>query len=535
MLGTLPKIILGSSSRSRRGILVRLGLSHEVMRPDIDEKAIRDADPCELTLKLGHAKAEAIIARLAEPALVITSDQVTMYEGEIREKPVDEAEARRCLGDYERAPVQTVTSLVITDTATGRQFAATDTVTVRFRPIPEDLKRMALERGDILQYAGAFAVDDPDLAPCVASVNGEGTHQENLDSVVGLPTRLLREFLYELGVPLPGQQQAEALRLMAEFGVRPAESILLKGSRPEVEQHRQADNPERRQYGTVPFHGRREEIVSDFPAELAYFSHFRPAGDGTETLAKYAESLPLFAMKFGRPMREFAQEIMAHYPDLGRLGRDISLFGLSGSGKSALMTAVRERLGSDVVVMDSDTVRYNLFGKMVRDVETAAGADLDEVRHHLIYNDVSNCLYLLRHHVAAELKGRGYTVIQNATTPRFGSDRLIYVENPDGLDPLALADADIPKVARSLSEATEHRGAERDNYDWDRAETVTDFHAMRPVSVRVDPKVNEQIIREVRQALMDPRHHVEHLPNRRTADGRGLAEATERLMEMLGE
>lgn len=58
------------------------GFSYEVAKADIDEKAIRHEDACHLVLRLAHAKAAAIAAKLAVAegtplsGLLITCDQV---------------------------------------------------------------------------------------------------------------------------------------------------------------------------------------------------------------------------------------------------------------------------------------------------------------------------------------------------------------------------------------------------------------------------------------------------------------------------
>lgn len=196
----MPNLILGSSSPWRRKIMDRLGLTYAVMSPDIDEKAIRAADPRELVLKIGQAKAAALVPRVSAPSLIITSDQVTLWGGEIREKPVDAAEARRWLDDYGTAPLQTVASVVVTETATGRQLADVDVVAVRFRPIPPEVQDRAIARGDIMRCCGAFATDDQDLTPYLEGITGEGTAEENAASVIGLPSRLVKRLLAEFGV-----------------------------------------------------------------------------------------------------------------------------------------------------------------------------------------------------------------------------------------------------------------------------------------------------------------------------------------------
>ncbi len=78
-------------------------LTIEVARADIDEKALRRDSPRELVLALAHAKADALLPRLAGAAAdaaggayLITCDQVVLHDDVIREKPADADEARRC-------------------------------------------------------------------------------------------------------------------------------------------------------------------------------------------------------------------------------------------------------------------------------------------------------------------------------------------------------------------------------------------------------------------------------------------------------
>ena len=72
------KIILGSQSKGRRHVLESMGYEFGVMSSNIDEKAIRFNDPQKLTIALAHAKADALLPRIQEPALLITSDQVVL-------------------------------------------------------------------------------------------------------------------------------------------------------------------------------------------------------------------------------------------------------------------------------------------------------------------------------------------------------------------------------------------------------------------------------------------------------------------------
>lgn len=95
-----PRLILASGSRIRAAILTGAGVPFEIIRPDVDETAIKmDARRAGLSLpetaaRLADAKALAITA---PGALVLGSDQIMAFDGEGFDKPQTMAEARERL------------------------------------------------------------------------------------------------------------------------------------------------------------------------------------------------------------------------------------------------------------------------------------------------------------------------------------------------------------------------------------------------------------------------------------------------------
>ena len=112
------KIVLGSASKRRQRILHEMGYEFDVMTADLDEKSIRHHDPKQLTLILAHAKADALLPRLTQDVLLITSDLVTVFEGKILEKPETKEEAIETLKSYGDRPIETVCAVVVTNTKT---------------------------------------------------------------------------------------------------------------------------------------------------------------------------------------------------------------------------------------------------------------------------------------------------------------------------------------------------------------------------------------------------------------------------------
>jgi len=185
------KIILGSQSEGRRQVLEEMGYDFEIIPAHIDEKAIRDSDPKELVLKIAHAKADALQKRIQESALIITGDQVVVWNGKIREKPENEEEAERFLRSCKDYPAEIINAITVTNTETRRRVAGIDTSKVFFSEIPDDVIDKLIEEGDVFKRAGGFEIANPLLSPYVKRV--EGTY----DSIVGLPKEILSRLLQE--------------------------------------------------------------------------------------------------------------------------------------------------------------------------------------------------------------------------------------------------------------------------------------------------------------------------------------------------
>lgn len=183
------KLILGSQSFGRKYVLEKAGYRFDVMAADIDEKAIRSDDYEELPLLLARAKAKKLLGLIHEPAILITSDQVVVCNGELREKPEIESVARQYLETYKKHPAQTNTAVVVTNTKTGKQAEGLDIAKVFFKPIPDSVIDALMKEGKVLQTAGGFMVEDTMLEPYVDHIEGETS------SVTGLPLTLTKQLI----------------------------------------------------------------------------------------------------------------------------------------------------------------------------------------------------------------------------------------------------------------------------------------------------------------------------------------------------
>lgn len=184
------KIILGFSSKSRREVLKQAGYIFEVINPDIDEKAIRTDDLYQLSLLVAKAKAAALLAKISEPALLITADQIVVCHGNLYEKPTSEDEARNFLNTYSAGhPAETVSALVVTNTETKKVFAGVEVAKVFFNPIPAGVIEEYIKAKTLFAHAGGFSPNHELVKPYIRRIEG------TLDSVMGLPLKLLEELI----------------------------------------------------------------------------------------------------------------------------------------------------------------------------------------------------------------------------------------------------------------------------------------------------------------------------------------------------
>lgn len=186
------KIILGSQSEGRRRVLEDAGVNFDIMPADIDEKAIRDDDPEKMVLAIARAKADKLLPLIDAPSLLITSDQVTLCDDEVREKPETTEEARQFLRSYGSLPVKTITAVVVTNTATQNQASGIDITTVYFKPIPESAIDAIIDDGIAMRNAGGFAVEHPLFIPYIDHLDGTE------DSTMGLPLEMTNRLLKQV-------------------------------------------------------------------------------------------------------------------------------------------------------------------------------------------------------------------------------------------------------------------------------------------------------------------------------------------------
>lgn len=193
---TLPRLVLGSTSRYRAELLRRLHVRFEQHAPGTDESAQPDEAPSERARRLAQAKARAAAMGMTD-ALVIGSDQVAELDGAVLDKPGDDATARAQLMASSGRTVRFHTALCLIDTRDGSEQIHLDVTHVRFRQLDEAEIARYVEHEQPLDCAGSFKVEGLGIA-LFAAVE---THDPS--ALIGLPLIALAAMLRDRGLAVP--------------------------------------------------------------------------------------------------------------------------------------------------------------------------------------------------------------------------------------------------------------------------------------------------------------------------------------------
>lgn len=190
---------LASTSVYRKALLEKLTGNFQCAKPDVDESPLPAETAEQLVCRLSAAKAQAVAAQLpltASGALVIGSDQVAVFNGNILGKPLTTERAFAQLRAFSGQSVRFLTGLSVTDTKTRQTETTLDEFIVHFRELSDAEIHRYIEREQPLQCAGSFKSEGLGIT-LFSRLQGDDPN-----SLIGLPLIKLHEMLKSAGLDL---------------------------------------------------------------------------------------------------------------------------------------------------------------------------------------------------------------------------------------------------------------------------------------------------------------------------------------------
>jgi septum formation protein len=189
------QLVLASSSPRRQELLALLGLSFQVIPPNVCEQPTPGLSPIEQVRRFALEKARAVADQELH-AMVLGSDTVIELDGQLLGKPADLLNARLMLARLAARSHRVHTAVALCHRGLEIELVEIDTADVEMNPDVAHLYDRYLASRESLGKAGAYAIQGlgGDL---VARVDGDYT------TVVGLPLKLVDRLLRSVEYPIP--------------------------------------------------------------------------------------------------------------------------------------------------------------------------------------------------------------------------------------------------------------------------------------------------------------------------------------------
>ena len=202
------RVVLASTSPRRRELLSLLGIPFEISTPIFEERLVPGRPAKDLVAQFARCKADSVAQHNAE-ALVLASDTLIQFDGEVLGKPGDLSEARAMLRRMAGREHHVQTAVALSCVVRCMELTQVSTASVWMKPFNAEAHERYLATGDSLGKAGAYSIQGPG-SELVERLDGDFT------TVVGFPLRLVANLLAQSGVNVP--VDVDALYVSKPYG-----------------------------------------------------------------------------------------------------------------------------------------------------------------------------------------------------------------------------------------------------------------------------------------------------------------------------
>lgn len=194
----MPELILASTSKYRRELLARLRIPFRCVAPRIDEEAeqtkLHRHDPQDLAVLLAQLKAGSI-SEMEPQAVVIGSDQVCAFQGQVLHKPGSPERAREQLQMLAGLPHQIITAVCVQHGEIKNKWVVTTQMVMR--PLSTEEIARYVEADDPSDCAGSYKLESLGIGLF------DTIRTPDYTAVVGLPLMVVANALRQFGFQVP--------------------------------------------------------------------------------------------------------------------------------------------------------------------------------------------------------------------------------------------------------------------------------------------------------------------------------------------
>ena len=174
----------------------RFGIPFTSQTPGIDENTRVNESPGDLVGRLAYEKAECVRNKNPQ-AIVIGSDQIAVFEGQIVGKPGTHLAAKEQLLSFSGRLIEFFTAVSVQCSDTGFRERYIDSTRVRFRHLHADEIERYLKAETPYDCAGAFKAES------LGIVLFESIESDDPTALIGLPLIRTAAMLRRAGLRLP--------------------------------------------------------------------------------------------------------------------------------------------------------------------------------------------------------------------------------------------------------------------------------------------------------------------------------------------
>jgi septum formation protein len=189
------QLLLASASPRRQELLRQIGLTFDVVRPDVTERRLVSESPRDYVQRVACDKAQAgkrlAAALRAEGLPILAADTEVVLDAEVLGKPADRAAGVAQLKRLAGRTHEVMTALCLLHA--GAQHTAVSISRVTFGPLSDAQIQRYWDSGEPVDKAGGYGIQGR-AAGFIAHLDG------SYSGVMGLPLYELTQILREIGI-----------------------------------------------------------------------------------------------------------------------------------------------------------------------------------------------------------------------------------------------------------------------------------------------------------------------------------------------